>query len=388
MVEYDSIVIGAGSVGVPAAFSMAEEGLKVLCLDMFASPGQGENKKAIGGIRATHTQKGKIWTCQRSIEIFSEWKKRFGEDIEWYPGGYTFVAYSEDHEKLFKGNVKLQKEYGLNINWVDADKIKEIVPGINENGLRGGTYSPDDGNVSPWLAINEFYFQAKNFGADFKFKEKVVDIISEKGNVVGVKTDKGVYKTKSVVNAAGAYAKEVAKMAGLDAPIIPDSHESGITEPIKKFFDPMVVDIQPAKNDRFGHSKNYYFYQNVHGQVVFCITPEPPIIGTDHRETSNFLPQIAQRIVNLLPRLKNLKVRRIWRGLYPMTPDGGPIVGSVNEISGYINAIGMCGQGLMLGPGIGEIVAHIVAEKTTEREKEILEEFSLYRDFGVVEALK
>ena len=105
MVEYDSIIIGAGSVGVPAAFSMAEEGLKVLCLDMFASPGQGENKKAIGGIRATHTQKGKIWTCQRSIEIFSEWEKRFGEDIEWYPGGYTFVAYTEDHEKLFKNKL-------------------------------------------------------------------------------------------------------------------------------------------------------------------------------------------------------------------------------------------------------------------------------------------
>jgi sarcosine oxidase subunit beta len=150
----------------------------------------------------------------------------------------------------------------------------------------------------------------------------------------------------------------------------------------------MIVDIRPAIDLNWGNSKNYYFYQNKRGQVVFCLTPDPPIIGINRNETSSFLPQVAKRMVNLLPRLKHLKIRRTWRGLYPMTPDGSPIVGKTKEIEGYINAVGMCGQGYMLGPGIGEVVARLAAEKSTTRDMEILKEFSLYRRFESLEKLK
>ena len=148
------------------------------------------------------------------------------------------------------------------------------------------------------------------------------------------------------INAGGAWAKTVAASAGLDIPVVPDSHEAGVTEPMAAFMRPMVVDIRPAAG-----SKNYYFYQHRPGAVVFCITPEPPIVGTDRRETSEYLPMIARRMVGLMPRLANIKVRRTWRGLYPMTPDGSPIVGWAASVQGYVHAVGMCGQGYMLGPG-------------------------------------
>ena len=69
----DVIVAGAGSVGIPTALALAERGLKVLVLDRSASPGQGSNKSAIGGVRATHSDPAKILLCQRSLEIFSKW---------------------------------------------------------------------------------------------------------------------------------------------------------------------------------------------------------------------------------------------------------------------------------------------------------------------------
>ena len=93
-------------------------------------------------------------------------------------------------------------------------------------------------------------------------------------------------------------------------------------------------------------------------------------------------------MINVLPRLKNIKIRRTWRGLYPMTPDGNPIVGKVNQIEGYINAVGMCGQGFMLGPGVGELISRVLTEKTTSKDKEILETLSYTRDFGTEEELK
>ncbi len=91
--------------------------------------------------------------------------------------------------------------------------------------------------------------------------------------------------------------------------VTPDSHEAGITEPVAPFLKPMVVDIRPAQG-----SSACYFYQLTTGQVVFCLTPDPPIVGFDRRETSAFLPLIAQRMVALMPTLANLRVRRTWRG--------------------------------------------------------------------------
>jgi sarcosine oxidase subunit beta len=388
MVEYDVIIIGAGSVGVPTALATAKDGLKTLVIDFLPSVAQADNKHAIGGIRATHSHKGKIWLCQRSIEIFSTWEEKHGDDIWWSQGGYTFLAYTKEHENLLKDTVKLQKSFGLNINFVDVEKIKELIPGISEDGLLGGTYSPEDGNASPLLSLHSFFRKSRDYGAIYHFNEKVIDVKRENNHIVGVKTDKTTYKTRHVINAAGAHAKEIGNMVDLDIPVEPESHEAGITEPVKKFFTPMIVDIRPCFDSVCGDSKNYYFYQNKEGKIIFCLTPSPNILGTDRRETSSFLPQISKRMIQLLPRLRNIKVRRTWRGLYPMTPDGNPIVGKVNKIEGFINAVGMCGQGFMLGPGLGELLSRILTDKITSRDNETLDSLAYTRDFGIEEELK
>ena len=97
---------------------------------------------------------------------------------------------------------------------------------------------------------------------------------------------------------------------------------------------------------------------------------------------------VARRMVDLIPRLKNLRVRRTWRGLYPMTPDGFPIVGWARELEGYMLAVGMCGQGFMLGPGLGELIARMVLGTTTGDDRETLTYLSPYREFKGMEKLK
>ena len=93
-------------------------------------------------------------------------------------------------------------------------------------------------------------------------------------------------------------------------------------------------------------------------------------------------------MVHLLPRLKNLRVRRTWRGLYPSTPDGAPLVGWDQQAEGLLHASGMCGQGLMLAPGVSELAARIITRETTDCDELIMKEFSPYRNFKVEEALK
>ena len=380
---YDVVVIGAGSVGTPASVSLAEAGLKTLVIDARPSVGQGSNKAAIGGLRATHSDPAKIRLCLRSLEILRDWEEKHGDKIEWHKGGYLFVAYREEEERTLKELLVIQQKYGLNIRWHDAANTLRIVPDLNPRGLRGGTLSPDDGHASPLLIARAFYNRARRLGVEFRFNETVTGLTVDGGRVSGVKTDRGTYGAGIVVNAAGAWAAEVARLAGVDVPVRPDSHEAAVTEPVARFLEPLVVDIRPVAG-----SCNYYFHQHHTGQVIFCITPGPSIWGYDVRETSSFLPQVAERMVQTIPRLRNLRVRRTWRGLYPMTPDGFPVVGWTKELDGYLLAVGMCGQGVMLGPGLGELISRIVLKKETSEDRETLTYLSPGRDFKGEERLK
>lgn len=379
--SYDIVIIGAGSIGVPAALELASKGLKVLVLEAESAPGQGNNKKAIGGVRATHSDFGKMSVCLRSIQILSGWKEQYGEDIGWMSNGYSYPAYTEADEKILKDLMRVQLGFGLHIRWVGPQEYNELVPGINMDGLRGSTYSAEDGSCSSLLTGSAYYFHALRAGVDFRFGEKVLGFEMSGDRIAKVRTDKDSYTAGTVINAAGNHAREIGAMAGLDLPVHPDNHEAGITEPVAPFMGPMVVDMRKRPG-----SANFYFYQNHEGQVVFCITPDPPILGIDNRSTSKFLPLCSKRMLEVYPRLRHLKVRRTWRGQYPMTPDGFPIVGRVG--ANLVNAVGMCGQGFMLGPGLAELLARICLDELTPEDLRELESFDPDRDFSGMEAFK
>ncbi|MDI9484268.1 MAG: FAD-binding oxidoreductase [Bacillota bacterium] len=381
MKTYDAVVIGAGSVGVPLAYRLAVRGLSVAVVDKLASVGQGQNKAAIGGIRATHSDRAKIKIGKESLNVVRRLLPEYGLDVDYIEGGYLFPAYSEDIAQGLKSLLPVQKSYGLNIDWIGPDEVRERCPGIRWEGLLGGTFSPEDGHLSSLKMIGAFYRLARQANVDFFFKTEVVGIETDKGKVQAVVTDRGKISCSHVVNAAGGFGREVSLMVGTDLPVYPDSHEAGVTEPVQRFFLPMIVDIVPDEQ-----SDNYYFYQNAENQIVFCITPRPKRLGTDRRSTSEFLPMVVPRMLHLYPRLRNLKVRRIWRGLYPMTPDGKPIVGFDREVEGFFHAIGMCGQGLMLGPGLADIIAQAIAEG--QEDEEVFADLSPYRDFSGEELLK
>lgn len=375
--EFDAIVIGAGSVGNPTAYFLAREGMRPLILDELSASGQGQNKAAIGGVRATHSDPAKIRLCQESLEIFSAWEETTGTDIGWKQGGYCFPAFDETVEATVKGLLRIQKQYHLNIDWKEAEEIQRLVPGINPNGLRGGTYSPEDGQVNPLLAAESFTQEAVRLGAVYRYREPVESLVFEGTTVVGVRTAKREYRATSVINATGARASQVCAMAGLNLPVTPDSHEGGISAPVQPFLEPLVVDIRPGPE---GKTTNFYFGQNSDGQIIFCYTPKPPIVGGSRTSTYEFMPIIAARLVEVLPRLKNLIIRRVWRGLYPMTPDGIPIVGKAPGVDGLYLGIGMCGQGFMLGPGVGKNLASLVAHGSPTTDPEVFALLSPSRD--------
>ena len=380
---YDVIIIGAGSIGVPTAYFVAKAGLKVLVIEMYPSVGQASNKHAIGGIRATHSDPAKIYLGNRSLEVFSSWQQIHGDDIEWQEGGYSFVAYEQEHAAMLKDLILWQQQHDLNISWLDKDDLLEVLPNLNPDHLIGGTYSPDDGSASPLISAYAFHKRAVEYGAVFHFNEKVLDFIHDNDRVLGVKTERGTYYSSFTINAAGGWAKPISAKIGLHVPVDPDSHEAAITEPVARIFYPMIVDMRARPG-----SANFYFYQHPTGKIIFCMTPDPPILGTHTIASSDFLPKAARRLIELMPVLKYIRVRRVWRGTYPMTPDGSPIIGHVNGLAGFLLAVGMCCQGFMFGPGVGQLLTNLVMDDLDEADQVILDSLSYHREFDQVERLK
>ncbi|MFZ5785294.1 MAG: NAD(P)/FAD-dependent oxidoreductase [Acidobacteriota bacterium] len=356
---FDAIVVGGGSVGVPSAYYLTARGLRTLVIDRRPAVGQGENKAAIGGVRATHSDAAKILLCTRTLEVVRTWKEQHGDEIGWKPGGYCFPVYSEELEGKLRGLFPLQHRYGLENRWVDAGTVDELVPGINREGLRGGTYSPGDGQVSPLLLPVALMRHAMRKGAELRVNERVTGYLVEGGAIRGVVTDRATYHAPRVVLATGSDASAHGELLGIEIPVTPDSHEAGITAPVEPFIRPLVVDMRPGPE---GRTANFYFGQNHEGQIIFCYTPRELFVGQDRESLSEFLPILAARLISLVPRLRHLLVRRVWRGCYPMTPNGVPIIDNPRELSGLTLAVGMCGQGFMLGIGVGQEVASLVVD--------------------------
>ena len=380
---YDVIIIGAGSVGVPLSFSLSRAGLTVLVIDARTSVGQGSNKTAIGGVRATHSNKSKMLLCQHSISFFSEWEGRYGDPIEWEQGGYVFLARTSSDECALKEIARQQRKNGLNISYLEKGDLLDIVPDFRAENILGGTYSPDDGYASPLLAINSIYQQAKRAGGEFRMNEVVQACVRSNDRIMGVSTDMGTYYSKYVINAAGAWASKIFPELKLTLPVEPEPHEAGITEPVKRFMRPLVVDIR-IKPD----SQSFYFAQHSTGQILFCLTPNPPLKGFQTGATSQFLPLSANRFAEIMPKVLNIRVRRTWRGLYPVTPDGLPYIGESKILDGYLLAAGMCGQGYMLGPGTAALITRMITGKLNTEDGPILDQLSIDRESMTKEVLK
>lgn len=197
MSGYDLLIAGAGSVGLPLAYYCARRGMRVLVLDSGASWGRGQNRAAIGGIRATFSDPAKIRICAESLAIAAGFEAEHGLGIEWRRGGYLFVSYDEEREEAFRRLLSAQRAAGLDIDWIGPDRVRELAPGIEPEGLRGGTFSPGDGYASPLKAGAAYHRLAVEAGAEFRFGEEILGLELSGGRIARLRTDKGAYEAET-----------------------------------------------------------------------------------------------------------------------------------------------------------------------------------------------
>lgn len=373
---FDVIIIGAGIIGAATGYYLAKKKLKVLVVEK-NYPCSGSTGRCIGGIRQQYSHPLSILVMKESVKIFSNLSEELGKDIEWYQGGYLFLAHSQEKKQTYLKAIEIQKQYGLPVRFVSADDCAQIVKGLNTDGLLGGAYCPTDGQANPFATTYGYLEGIKKKKGIILTNTKVTKIFTKQNKVVSILTDREEeYFAPIIVNAAGPWAKEIAKMVGLEVPIEPERHESLVTEACERLFDPMLVDYRVD---------GCYFIQNYGtGHFIGCYTPVPNVPGDDIRASSEFITEMPRRMARLVPRLKNIKVIRQWAGSYEMTPDGNPIVDKT-PIEGFYISAGMCGHGFMFGPALGMFLAELIY---TGKSPIPLDDFALNRQFVKAEAMK
>jgi len=372
----DAIIIGGGILGTAAGYYLAREGFEVILLEKEYLCA-GSTGRCIGGVRQQFVTSTTIKVAMESVRLFSTMKDEMGVDVEWYQGGYLFLAHSEERKKEYLTAIALQKRMGLDVDFISASEIREIVPCLNLDGVLGAAYCPSDGQVNPFLVTKAYADGIKSLGGKILLGTEAIQIRGSDSRVTSVVTHTDEeYSAPIVVNAAGPSAKEVGRMAGVELLCEPERHEALVTERSEPLFDPMIVDYR---------ADGCYFIQHKPtNQFIGCYTPYPRIGGPRVDSSIEFIKEMPRRMLRLLPCLKEVKIIRQWAGSYTMTPDGSPIVGSTS-LDGFLVAVGMSGHGLMLGPALGKLLAELVA---SDRPSIPLDEFAYGREFRTGEVLK
>ena len=381
----DVVIIGSGIVGSSVSYHLAQAGCtNVLVIEREAHQGKGSTGKSMGGVRAQFSTPVNIQMSKYSIDFFSKFDEVVGHPADYRAHGYLFCATNDKHLAYLKANRERQSALGVtNVEWVSPEDIVKIVPQLRTDDILGGTFCPTDGFVDPHSVMMGFMLNARERGVRLWLDTQVTGIdvagsadvpsagskkeadgtsalpATEARRIQGVQTSRGFISTRVVVNAAGPWASQVAKMAGAELPVEPLRRQLVPTEPFdqlpKRF--PMVIDM----------STGFHFRREGKGILLAWNDPEETS-GFKTEFDATFVEKILTHAASRVPVLAEAEVnpRRAWAGLYEMTPDHHAIIGPAPGVKGLYFVNGFSGHGVMHSPASGRVAADLILQGHSE----------------------
>jgi sarcosine oxidase subunit beta len=347
------VIVGAGIMGLSIAYNLAKtHGITdVTVVDKSYLCGGASGRNG-GGVRAQFSTEENIRLMQESIRICRDFAHEMKINVWFRQGGYLFLVRSEAGRRTLEKSVAVQNECGLGTRMLTPKEAKRVVPEMDLEGVVAASYNPNDGVVFPWPFVWGYAHGAQKLGVEIATFTDVKGFRTTGKRIDAVITDKGEIQTHRVVNAAGAWSPEIARMLGVELPNHPHRHEICSTEPLKLWLKPLVADL----------SNGLYFSQSMRGEIVGGIGNENVPPGLDQESSPDFLGLYSRALLRTCPILGSVKVLRQWAGCYDLTPDANPIVGEVDEVEGFYQASGFMGHGFMMAPVMGRILARYLAE--------------------------
>ncbi|THF88900.1 FAD-binding oxidoreductase [Deinococcus sp. KSM4-11] len=348
MAGSDVVVVGAGIMGAACAARLGERGLRVTVLEQAASPALGSSGRSAAGVRTQFHTDTNILLSMHSIAEY-----RTMPQAEYRPVGYAILV-PPDAWAAHAAGVERQRALGADVRVLGLQNAQEIVP-FDASGLHACTFGPGDGVVDPHGITYAFLQQARDTGAAL-YTDTQVMALERRGERWHVRTDRGDFDAPILVNTAGAWAGELAALAGFELPVWPARRMVYATGPLPDRRPvPMTFDLSSG------------VWLRSEGQRIIMGRANPADRGWQGGLDWDWLPDTLEPALTRFPWLEAAGLDRhaSWWGYYEVTPDEMPIVGCMPGVPGWVNACGFSGHGVMQAAAIGRVVAQeVLGEKT------------------------
>jgi sarcosine oxidase, subunit beta len=354
----DVVVVGAGVIGASCAFHLARAGLRVTIVDRAEAAGAGSTARATGGFRAQYATAINVRLSLLARERLAAFADETGVDPGFRKVGYLWLATSAAELAELRAANELQRREGLReAELVGPYELCAINPYIETAGLVGGAWCPTDGVLRPTEVQRGYLEAAQRLGVVVRWGEPVIALERGGGDpipaITTVVTPRGRIPAGLVVNAAGAWAAALARLAGAELPVVPLRRQVAITEPTEALPSTFPMTIWAGDG----------FHLRVRDDRVLLLRPTPgdPQDPFCDRVDPRWLDDIAATAPARVPALSGVRLdrARAWAGLYEMSPDHHALLGWAPGCPNLLLVNGSSGHGVMHAPALGLLAAEI-----------------------------
>ncbi|MFI9201943.1 NAD(P)/FAD-dependent oxidoreductase [Streptomyces sp. NPDC053048] len=354
----DVIVVGAGVVGAACAYYAARAGLSVTVVDRGPVAG-GTTGAGEGNLLVSDKEPGpELDLALLSTRLWRELDAALGERTEYEPKGGLVVASTGTTLDALRDFAGAQAKAGVTAEEIPADRLHDLEPHLAP-GLAGGFHYPQDAQVQPALAAAHLL---RASGARVRTGQEVTAVLTgPSGEVRGVRTPGGDLLAPHVVNAAGTWGGEVARLAGSHLPVLPRRGFVLVTEPLPRVVRHKVYAadyVADVASDSAALQTSAVVEGTPAGPVLIGASRER--VGFDRTLSAEALRRLARGATELFPVLAGVRAIRAYAGFRPYLPDHLPAIGADPAVPGLLHACGHEGAGIGLAPATGVIVAALL----------------------------
>jgi len=369
------VVIGGGVVGCSVLYHLTRAGWSDVMLLERSDLTSGSTWHAAGGFHTLNGDTNMAALQGYTIKLYRELEEMTGMSCGLHHVGGITLADNKDRFDMLVAERAKHRYMGLETEIVGPEEIKRIAPVTNTDGILGGLYDPLDGHLDPSGTTHAYAKAARMGGATIQLQTRVTALSQRADGTWDVRTDKGDIHAEHVVNAAGLWAREVAAMAGVYAPLHPMEHQYLVTEEIPEIA--AIIDAggeHPHVMDPAGES---YLRQEGRGLCIgFYEQPCRPwaVDGTPWGFGHELLPDDFDKIEDSIafayrrfPVLETAGVKSVIHGPFTFAPDGNPLVGPVPGMRNFWSACAVM-AGFSQGGGVGLTLAQWMVEGEPDRD--------------------
>jgi glycine cleavage system T protein len=357
------VIIGGGVGGCSIAYHLTLMGWKDVVILERHELTSGSTWHSAGLVGQMRSDANLTRMMHYSTDLYKRLKDETGQDPAWREVGGLRLASSAERLEEIKRLVGMAGSFGVPMELISAKEAQDMFPLMNIDGVVGAAYTPNDGMIDPTMLTNALASGAKSRGAKIFQDTNVEKINLKNGRVSEVVTDQGTIKTEIVVNAAGQWGKEVARMVGLNLPVVPMAHLYAITKPIEG----VGHDIPTLRDPDL----LVYWREEVGGFVTGGYERNPVPFGLNGiprdfkyqllpPDWERFTP-LMENSIKRVPILEKAEIRQLLNGPEGFTPDGEFLLGPT-AVKGFWVACAFCAHGLAGAGGIGKTMAEWIID--------------------------